>query len=762
MFCIGTAFVLSLAAFITWGNDSNWARFLNPTLTNRMPKGQHAETKAEVQEEHAALPVYHGLFYTLAKFGDLTIGIEYYIDSLTIAMFLMVTLIATCIHVFAMGYMGDELTDHYEDHQVHTSSGGHFHRPGRYYRFFAYMSLFSFSMLGIVISGSILMVFIFWELVGLTSYLLIGFYIERKTASTAANKAFIMNRVGDFGFLIGMMVIWTYFGTFSFGGLPAEKDAEHAQPGLFAMVSDHHGKMHVEQTEDGQTLVQLQSGQDHEAGEEEEAGEQAEEKESHAENEQSKTIPYWLLVVAGVGVFGGCIGKSAQFPLQTWLPDAMEGPTPVSALVHSATMVAAGVYLTARFTPMFTAEVLLIIAYVGCITLFLGATIALVATDIKRVLAYSTISQLGYMMLALGLAGWGAGLFHLFTHAFFKSLMFLASGSVIVGCHHVQEMPRMGGLLKKMPITALTMLVGVIAICGLAIPGKIGDCAFSGYHSKDAIIATALAHTNLNLIHSVLFLVPLITAGITAFYMFRLWFYTFWGEPRDQEIYDHVHESPWVMTGPLLVLAFFAAVCAFGGEEGPLFQTIIGSEPPAFSHKQVAMGFMGVPLTLPGHEEVHAAHEQAGVFALIVAFAGAILAYVVYGAKLVDPAEIKKQFVGVHRFLVEKWQFDEVYDAMFVRPALIVGRWMTLIDRNVLDAFLHWLARCTVKISVWNRWFDERAVDGMVQLLGDQTYAVGASSRGLQTGQLRRYVLTILIAVGALAILVPFLASFWV
>ncbi len=420
-------------------------------------------------------------------------------------------------------------------------------------------------------------------------------------------------------------------------------------------------------------------------------------------------------------------------------------------------MVAAGVYLTARFDPMFLPEVLLVIAYVGCITLFLGATIALVATDIKRVLAYSTISQLGYMMLALGLAGWGAGLFHLFTHAFFKSLMFLAAGSVIVGCHHVQEMPRMGGLLKKMPITAMTMLVGVIAICGLAIP--FTPIAFSGYHSKDAIIATALAYMYENPVHMLLFIIPLITAGLTAFYMFRLWFYTFWGEPRDHHVYEHVHESPWVMTGPLVVLAVFAAFCAVGGEQGPLYETIIGSEPAAFAHKQESVGLMGMPITLPGHHEVHEVHAEAGLYALMVAFAGAILAFIVYGVRVVDPADIKKQFAGVHGFLVEKWQFDELYDAMFVRPAHFVGRGMTAIDKKILDGFLHWLAAMCVKVATWDRWFDERAVDGFVQVMGEKTHAVGVGLRQIQTGQLRTYILTILITVGALALLVPILSS---
>ncbi len=772
VFCIGTSFVASAVAFVAWGNHTSWATFhaSDHATDHATEHDTHAADEQKSEEHHKAESTeeetpkpdnkFSGVWYKLASFGKLTIGIEYYIDSLTLAMFCMVTLIATCIHIFAMGYMSDELTEDHVDHEVHTSDGKHFHRPGRYSRFFAYLSLFSFSMLGIVISGSILQVFIFWELVGVSSYLLIGFYIERKSASTAANKAFIMNRVGDFGFLIGLMVVWTYFGTFSFGGLPAEEGKEK-QPGLFAMVADEHGKMNIEKNEQGESVVHLNTGGAHhehkEPGEGKEHHQDDAEKDEQADQQHS-TIPYWLLMVAGVGVFAGCIGKSAQFPLQTWLPDAMEGPTPVSALVHSATMVAAGVYLTARFSPMFVPEVLLIIAYVGCITLFLGATIALVATDIKRVLAYSTISQLGYMMLVLGIAGWGAGLYHLFTHAFFKSLMFLCAGSVIVGCHHVQEMPRMGGLLKKMPITGYTMLVGVIAICGLAIPGIAiygNPIAFSGYHSKDAILANALAFWNDNQVHILLFIIPLITAGITAFYMFRLWFYTFWGEPRDKEVYDHVHESPWVMTGPLILLAIFAAGCAFGGEQGWLYQSIAGSEPAVFAQQAPQTSAQVTTIVLPGHHAVHEVHGQAGTLALLVAFAGAILAFLVYGLRIIDPADIKKQFAGVHRFLVEKWQFDEMYDAMFVRPAQVVGSWMTAFDRNILDGFLHWIVALMIKISHWDRWFDERAVDGLVNLVGGKTHAVGTKIREVQGGYLRQYITALLITVGALAVVVP-------
>src|SRR5262249_46126732 len=267
-------------------------------------------------------------------------------------------------------------------------------------------------------------------------------------------------------------------------------------------------------------------------------------------------IPYWLLVRAGLGLFLGCVGKSAQFPLHVWLPDAMEGPTPVSALIHAATMVAAGVYLVGRCYPLFTAEVLLVIAYTGGITLFVAATIALVMDDIKKVLAYSTVSQLGYMMLALGVGGWVAGLFHLVTHAFFKALLFLGSGSVIYGCHHEQNMGKMGGLYDKMKITALTMLAGVLAIAGIPL--------FSGWDSKDSILAQALGFAYVHPRHILLFLLPLVTAGITAVYMFRMWFLTVTGKPRDHHVHEHAHESPWPMTVPLIVLAVCSVAVAWG------------------------------------------------------------------------------------------------------------------------------------------------------------------------------------------------------
>lgn len=772
--CIATGFVCSASALVVWGNSNDWTVLEVPDEDHGDVHGAPAHDNDHgTAPEHGSKPEHHdgeksheklgsigatskyaltsmpvddaksagekargktvfsGTIYYLARFGNLDISLDYYIDSLTLVMFTMVTFIATCIHLFAMGYMSEELTEEYVDHNAHLSNGHHVHRPGRYYRFFAFLSLFCFSMLGLVLAGNIFQVFVFWELVGICSFLLIGFYTERKSASNAANKAFIMNRVGDFGFLIGLMVLWTFFGTFRFGETTNE-NGQVEQAGLFQMLPrDTDGNV-LRDTDTGDVRIGAVSA----------AGQPT----------TGRTIPYSLLVVAGLGVFAGCVGKSAQFPLQTWLPDAMEGPTPVSALVHSATMVAAGVYLVGRFYPMFVQEVLLTIAYVGCITLFMAATIAVVATDIKKVLAYSTISQLGYMMLGLGVFGWGAGLFHLITHAFFKSLMFLCSGSVIYGCHHEQEMPKMGGLWRKMPITAFTMLVGVIAISGLAIPwfvGKSSLFAFSGYFSKDAVVATSLAFVKGNPSHFLLFIMPLLTAGITAFYMFRLWFYTFAGKPRDQHIYDHCHESPWIMTGPLLALSLFAAFCASGGERGPLYLLITGDQ-PAHVHHGIVASTAGSSLTMPSQHAIHAVHDTAGAFALIAAATGTLIAWLLYGTTMVNVAEIKRQLSGVHGFLTNKWHFDELYDGLFVNPSHVVGKCCAWIDKTVFDGILHGSAKVMMFVSKWDKIFDEAIVDGLVNLMANWTYAFGSSLRVIQTGRLRQYVMFIVVGVVAL------------
>lgn len=557
---------------------------------------EHGDSHADEHHEEAT-PAYAGDFnvplvgtpWVLGQFGDLRLSISYYIDSLTISMFCMVTFIATLIHVYAMGYMHEELHD-VVDHEVSLSDGQHLHRPGRYHRFFQYLSLFCFSMLGLVIAGNIAMVFVFWELVGICSYFLIGFYVERKSASTAANKAFIVNRVGDFGMIIGLMALWTCLGTFSFGDYTVadESGNEVVTKGIFSLVRPAENG-HALQTPDGMVLFAAR----------EEVGEVIkglgpDPSQERIDEALAARIPTWrddgdgnrlgygLLIVAGLGIFAGCVGKSAQFPLHTWLPDAMEGPTPVSALVHSATMVAAGVYLVARFFPVFAPEVLLFIAITGAITLFIAATIAITATDIKRVLAYSTISQLGYMMMALGVGGWLAGVMHLVTHAFFKSLLFMCSGSVIHAVH-TNEMPEMGGLRKKMPVTAYTMLIGCMAIAGAGVPFIMGffgqsllGIGFSGFYSKDAILEQSFSFMNSNPSWAgVFFLAGAGGAAITAFYMFRLWYLTFAGEPRNQERYDHAHESPATMYAPLIVLSVMAIAVAWNWLQGILGGLIV-------------------------------------------------------------------------------------------------------------------------------------------------------------------------------------------
>ncbi len=368
------------------------------------------------------------------------------------------------------------------------------------------MSLFCFSMLGLVLAGNVAMVFVFWELVGICSYFLIGFYIERKSASNAANKAFIVNRIGDFGMIIGLMAVWAGLGTFAFGDADRNGNGTDRTVGtgdLQSGAARRRGTMRSPRPTAWSWRMRRtrseQWAQSHPAATQGRhcrlmPCSELDNLRDGGPDGTGRHYGYWLLVVAGVGIFCGCVGKSAQFPLHVWLPDAMEGPTPVSALVHSATMVAAGVYLVGRFYPVFTPEVLLVIAVIGVITLFMAATIAITATDIKRVLAYSTVSQLGYMMMALGVGGWLAGMMHLVTHAFFKSLLFLCSGSVIHAVHS-NEMTVMGGLRKKMPVTATTMLIGCLAIAGMGIPFVIG---LSGYYSKDMILEQAFSFARAN------------------------------------------------------------------------------------------------------------------------------------------------------------------------------------------------------------------------------------------------------------------------
>ena len=746
-------------------------------------EGSHGGETHHGAEAHAVhVPkAFTGVWYRLFHTGPLSIDVSYYIDALTIAMFAMVTLIATCIHFYAIGYMHDELHDitdrevlvsegasaaayhgrrnhghghghgdHGHDPHSHAAHGhddhghghddahGHddhpaapagkefLHRPGRFHRFFQYLSLFCFSMLGLVVAGNIAMVFVFWELVGVCSYFLIGFYIERKSASNAANKAFIVNRVGDFGMIIGLMALWGSLGTFAFGDIDGK-------PGLFSQTRPA-AYDYALRTPDG--MVKAAAAEQIASGVEPTA--------AQIDTWRSEHVGYCLLIVAGLGIFCGCVGKSAQFPLHVWLPDAMEGPTPVSALVHSATMVAAGVYLVGRFYPMFTPEVLLVIGYIGAITLFIAATIAITANDIKRVLAYSTVSQLGYMMLALGVGGWAAGLFHLITHAFFKSLLFMCSGSVIHACH-TNDMQRMGGLRHKMPYTAYTMLIGCLAI--------IGTPLFSGFFSKDAIIAQAISFAQLNPRHSVLCFAVCLGAAITAFYMFRLWYLTFAGRPRDVHVYEHVHESPKVMYVPLIVLSVFAIGVGWTVPFADL--SVVNLLEQARPAGEIGSGVLMAGLVYPTEHASHAAtiHLSATAIASATAAAGFLLATLFYGWKTLDPSDVRSQFSPIYRFLWNKWYFDELYQVLFIRPVHFVSYLISQFDKRVIDVFIDKLAACVRAMSRIGDLFDRSFVDGIVNLVGNWTYSLGRSLRTVQTGSLRQYVMLIVVGTVALTLI---------
>ncbi|MEO1991467.1 MAG: NADH-quinone oxidoreductase subunit L [Pirellulales bacterium] len=699
--------------------------------------------------ERSQVQALAGDWYTLYQGGNLKLSIGWYVDALTVLMFVVVTFIASCIHVYATGYMHDELHD-VTDHEVTLGSGEHLLRPGRFPRFFQALSLFCFSMLGIVIAGNLAMVFIFWELVGICSWFLIGFYFERKTASTAANKAFIVNRVGDFGMLIGLMALWGALGTLHFAD--AKSVGEHGEgftrPGLFSLVRPATNN-HELQVPDG--MVKFAAADEVAQISMVNRDDSSVEVASKIDGWRNRGAGRWLLFIAGVGIFCGCVGKSAQVPLFVWLPDAMEGPTPVSALVHSATMVAAGVYLVGRFFPVLSPDVLLVIAYVGGITLFVAATIALVANDIKRVLAYSTVSQLGYMMLALGVGGWVAGLFHLVTHAFFKSLLFLCSGSVIHACH-TNDMRKMGGLAKTMPWTAGTMLVGCLAIIGAGVPFVIG---LSGYYSKDAILAQALSFSQANPTHSILFLAVAGGAFLTSFYMFRLWFMTFAGEPRDQHVANHVHESPPVMVWPLVALAIFAVVAGWSLPGGFGLANMLEQARPAGTESTSVGGFVFGSLVYPAEHESHvgAIHATATMSAFITALAGVLLAAVMYLWRIVSPALLAGMFRPVFVFLVNRWYVDELYHAVFVIPTMRVAKIASSFDRHVIDRIVDgfaWLAR---KFAGVDAWIDRHLVDGLINVIADYTWRAGLSLKKVQTGRLRQYVMFIVVGTVALIVL---------
>ena len=577
------------------------------------------------------LPVAESGAPTWIAVGGFHVGFQFVLDQLSLVMLLVVTGVGFLIHLYSVGYME--------------------HEQG-YWRYFAYLNLFLFFMTVLVLAGNYLLMFVGWEGVGLASYLLIGFYIDRKSAGDAGKKAFVVNRVGDFGFLIGMFLLIANFGTLNFHRIGTQLAGHPAISGATA------------------TLICL------------------------------------CLIL-------GATGKSAQIPLYIWLPDAMEGPTPVSALIHAATMVTAGVYMIARTHALFdlSPTAMMVVAVVGTATAFFAATVAMVQTDIKRVLAYSTISQLGYMFLGCGVGAYSAAVFHLMTHAFFKALLFLAGGSVIHGLSGEQDMRRMGGLRKAMPVTFWTMTAAVLAISGFF--------PFAGFFSKDAILAAAFQHGTLG---KALWTVGLITALLTSFYMFRLWYLTFLGESRGAAHQDghgdghaaHAHESPWIMLLPLVVLALLSVT---GGWIG--IERFAGFLEPVTG--QAAM-------VDAGHTELF-----LSVLAVLVAALGWFLAHLFFGRDGEAAAQAAQSLAPIRRLLQGKYWIDEIYTALIVRPVQWLARFV-----------LGWLGEWTlVRGSAW-------LMSGVVGLSGELL-------RRWQSGNLRSYAAWL--AAGAAALLLFALAG---
>ncbi len=557
--------------------------------------------------------------------GHYSFKVGFLVDSLTAMMLIVVTFIGMLIQIYSIGYMrGDK----------------------RYSCFFAYMSLFTFSMLGLVLANNFIEIYVFWELVGLCSYLLISFWFERASAADAGKKAFITTRIGDTGFFIGIALLFYYLGTVN-----------------FSEVSQKIGGGGLDQN---------------------------------------------ILTMAAILIFCGAIGKSAQFPLHVWLPDAMEGPTPVSALIHAATMVAAGVYLVARTYAIFVAGhlSLQVVAYIGIITSFMAASIALVQNDIKRILAYSTISQLGFMMVGLGVGGYSAGTFHLMTHAFFKALLFLCAGSVIHGTG-VQDIRQMGGLFKKMKITAATCLIGCLAIAGIP--------PLSGFWSKDEILLAIYSGGN-----KTIYILALAVTFMTAFYMFRLLFLTFFGKPRDEKI--HPHESPAVMTWPLMILALFSALVGFAGS--PLMDNY-------FSR------------FIYFHPEIPEINYLVMLSSVACALFGLFLAWFFYILFPGIPLVLAQNFKPVYNLLLNKYWIDEIYNTIIIQPFFRLTKFTFSFDFWVIDGLVNLSATVMVIISRIKGLIDQYIVDGLVNLVGAMVRGLGLGVRRLQTGFIQNYLLLI-------------------
>jgi NADH-quinone oxidoreductase subunit L len=617
-----------------------------------------------------------GLAETTTGVAPFTVEWAYQVDPLSAVMLLVITFVGLLIHVYSSRLPG--LGDGYMAHD-----------PG-YARYMSYLNLFMFAMLTLVLGANYLVLFIGWEGVGLCSYLLIGFWFEKKSASDAGKKAFIVNRIGDAGFVLGVFLIFMTFGSVDFRTVAAA--AAH---------------LPVEWAWTG------------------------------------------ALTVIGLCLFVGACGKSAQIPLYVWLPDAMEGPTPVSALIHAATMVTAGVYMIARSSGIYAhaPKAMMVVAIVGIATALFAATIGLVQTDIKRVLAYSTVSQLGYMVAACGVGAFAAGVFHLMTHAFFKALLFLGSGSVIHGMSGEQDMRKMGGLRKQMPVTHLTMLIGCIAIAGIP--------PLAGFFSKDEILWSAFKIGGYG---RVVWALGFLTAALTAFYMFRLYYMTFHGEFRGtEEQAHHLHESPKAMTVPLMVLAGGSLLAGFIGIPPILGNTI--NVPNVFEH------FLHPVLAGAHHalEQVfpHPLHDEGMEWSLmaasiLVAIAGWVLARFLYKSRPALSDKMASALAPVHRLLTNKFYVDELYGALFVRGlALGGGRALFAVDRHVVDGGdgevkagsgvngLAWLVRDAIgrASDAWDRYVVDMLVNAVAIALEQFSYLF----RSVQNGLVQHYALAMII-----------------
>jgi NADH-quinone oxidoreductase subunit L len=594
--------------------------------------------------------------YSWLKVGDFQVPIGFLVDPLSAVMMLVVTFVGFLIHVYSVGYMHDDRG---------------------YARFFTYLNLFMFSMLVLVLANNYLLMFLGWEGVGLCSYLLIGFWYEKKSAADAGKKAFVVNRIGDAGFLLGLFLIWSTFGSLKYAEVFKAVD-----PGLGTGIY---------------TAITL------------------------------------LLFV-------GAMGKSAQLPLYVWLPDAMEGPTPVSALIHAATMVTAGVYMVARSHPLYNLAPfsLEMVAWVGAVTAVFAATIALVQNDIKRVVAYSTISQLGYMFLGAGVGAYASGIFHLGTHAFFKALLFLGAGSVIHSLHGEQDIRKMGGLWKAIPITAWTFLLASLANAGIF--------PLAGFWSKDEILFNAFKRGMTGP-----WLLGLIGAFLTAFYMFRLFFLVFTGSFRgDAHAGHHPHESPPNMAYPLVVLGVFSVIAGL----------IFGFPPDhGLYHRFVA------PVFEAAHEPAGAAAHvsvsfEIGMAALSLAIAllGIGLAYQLYIKRPGLPSALADRMKGVYRLLLNKYWVDELYQAIFITFGKRVCTFLWGVDSRVVDGAVNGSSWLTVRLSLLSAWNDLKIVDGLVNAIADVIQGGSLSLRRLQTGVIQNYILAM--ALGILGMVVIYLFLF--